>query len=252
MIPERAEVRHRIGGKLLSKVLGIACFLLAAGAARCASAQITVNDVILSFKAGERPLQNVIVSNSSDDVFSVSVTVERYIAPYDPQRGFEPSTDLLASPKQFSIEGKGQRTVRLLLKKQPPEQEAVYRVSFTPKAGSLDQEPKDLVGNRKAMLRIITGMGVLVFVDPQAPHPDLKWRREGDKLIFHNDGNVHVRVTDGRACNSDGTDCEDLPSKRVYGGMTFEVPVSNKKVVTYTKRDGASGPFEKIEIAPAS
>lgn len=237
-------LRNRIWTQLLVFLLCVSLF------ATRADAQISVNDVILHFGVGERPLQNVIVSNSSNEAFAVTVTVERFVNPDDPKSEFEPAEDLLVSPKKFSIDARGQRTIRLLLKKSPVDREIVYRVLFTPKAGGFD-DAVELKGSRRAFLKVVTGMGILVFADPPDPHPDLTWTRVGDKLIFRNAGNVHVRIMDGKSCEPDGKQCIELPTKRVYGGTTYEVTVPRRKIVSYTKRNGSEGAFQKIEIPPA-
>ena len=70
-------------------------------------AQISVNDVIIQFKAGQRPVQNVIVKNSSDDVFYVTASSEEIQEPGEEKSALLPTEDLLVSPKRFSIDGKG-------------------------------------------------------------------------------------------------------------------------------------------------
>ena len=57
---------------------------------------------------------------------------------------------------------------------------------------------------------------MLIFVNPLNPVADLKRERQVQSLKFLNSGNQHVRLSDGKACKSEGVECEDLPSKRIY------------------------------------
>jgi P pilus assembly chaperone PapD len=213
-------------------------------------AQITVNSAIFHLKFGERPVQNVFVGNSSSEPGFVVVTVEEIT---DPEMGgthFVPTQDLLVSPKSFSVEPNGTRTVRILRKSLPAEHEKVYRVSFSPQDKGFGEEIETSTEGRKAVLRVLTGMGILVFADPANPVVNLAWQRQDDKVIFSNSGNLHAQLVDGKSCDKENKNCEKLPGKRVYGGTHFEVKVPGDRRVSYLKRSGASGEMERITIEP--
>jgi P pilus assembly chaperone PapD len=217
-----------------------------------ASAQISVNDVIVQFKAGDRPVQNVVVKNSSPDVFYVTASCDELSEPSEEKSSLVPTEDIIVSPKRFSIEGNSERVVRLLHRKPTENLERVYRIAFVPQDKNFgDTVEKDESG-RKTVLKVLTGMGLLVFADPVNPKPELKWERKGNTLKFYNTGNQHVRVFDGKACKSEGVDCVELVSRRVYGGKEFVQTVDPTNTVYYTRRDGASGDFKSIVIPPNS
>lgn len=216
-----------------------------------AQAQISVNDVIVQFKAGERPVQNIIVKNSSPEVFYVTATSEEIQDPGEEKSPLLPSEDLIVSPKRFSVDGKNERVVRLLSRNQSENKERVYRVTFTPQDQDFGQVTESNMQERRTQLKILTGMGILVFIDPIVPNPDLKWVRKDDSIVFENVGNQHVRLMQGRACDSENVGCTDLPTRRVYGGRQFEVKVPVGKTVFYTRRDGPSGDFKSLIIPPS-
>ena len=72
-------------------------------------AQISVNDVIVQFKAGQRPVQNIIVKNSSKEVFYVTATSEEIQDPGEEKSALLPTEDLIVSPRRFSIDGNSER-----------------------------------------------------------------------------------------------------------------------------------------------
>jgi P pilus assembly chaperone PapD len=216
-----------------------------------AEAQISVNDVLLEFKANERPVQNVLVKNSAPEVFYVTGSCEEIEDPSIEKSKLLPTEDILISPKQFSIDAKSDRSVRLLHRKAPDDKEHVYRVAFVPQERPFQEGLTSNVEGRVTSLKVITGMGLLVFVNPREPIVDFKWERKADKIKFTNAGNLHTRLSDGKACISENVDCEELTSKRVYGGKDFELTVNPKLTVYFTRRDGNSGDFKSLVIPPA-
>jgi P pilus assembly chaperone PapD len=212
------------------------------------SAQVTVNNVLVAFPAAQRPIQNVTVGNSSENPVYVIASVERVLDPGEGGNKSEPSEDILVSPKTFSVEKNGQRAVRFLIRKQPQGAETVYRVIFTPQDRGFGEEAKQTIGGRTTSIRILTGMGVLVFVEPPNPVGDLAWERLPDRIVFKNSGNVHVELGEGKACS--GESCSPVERKRVYAGGTFELAVDGSKTVTYLVRTGAAGSFESLVLAP--
>lgn len=239
---------------LCAKILAITtCAILFASTTQ---AQITVDGVIVHLAANQRPVHNVTVGNSSEHAAYAVVQVEEFVDPANPTKTV-PSSDLLASPKAFSVEANGSRTVRLLLKTPPQEKERVFRVSFVPQDHGFGQEIEKNVGGHSTVIRVLTGMGILVFCDPANPHSDLSWERGENKLTFTNKGNVNVYLSEGQAClkpaegNKPGENCQKLDSKRIYGGSNFEVKVPSNLTVTYLRQAATAGEFERLTIPPA-
>ncbi len=213
--------------------------------------QVTVDYAILHFKFGQRPVQNVVVGNSSDRVIYVTATVEEVLDPEAGGNKSQPTDTLLASPKTFSVEANGQRTVRLLLRQIPADKEKVYRVIFSPQDRGFGQEVRQDIGGRVAVIRVLSGMGVLLFADPVNPHTALSWVRTADSIVFKNDGNVHVQLAEGKSCAPDNNgDCTTLDAKRIYGGSSYEIKVPENRRVTYLRRDGVSGEYQALTIEP--
>jgi len=232
------------------KLISLFITLLSSLLVQQVEAQISVNDVIVHFKAAERPLQNIIVKNSAKEVFYVTATVEELSEPSEDKSPLLVTEDLIVSPKKFSIDANSERVVRLLSRKTHDNKERVYRVSFVPQEKEFGEPLEGASGDRKTMIRVITGMGVLVFIDPINPKPELKWVRTPDSVIFTNSGNQHTRLSEGKACDSEDVGCTDLPSRRVYGGKDYTVSVPANKTIYYTRRDGPSGDFKSIVVAP--
>ena len=218
-------------------------------------AQISVNDVVIHMARGQRPIKNIVVRNSAEDVFYVTASASRLDSSEVTGLKEVPAENLLISPKTFSVPGKGERTVRVVLKAMPKDKEEVYQISFSPSDKGFDESArvqKNLAG-RQISIRVLTGMGVLLFVDPVDPKPRLLWERHEGRVTFTNPGNQHVRLMFGKACRGSSTSdekCESLPAKRVHPGQIFEINVHPESVIKYVRRDGASGEYQPVTINP--
>jgi P pilus assembly chaperone PapD len=191
-------------------------------------------------------VHNVIVGNSSKNPAYVKVET---VAVQEPEKSEKvvPTSELLASPKTFSIEPNGQRTVRLLLKSPPTDKERVFRVSFIPQDRGFGEEVVQNQDGVKTVIKVLTGMGILIFADPLKPVENLSWERVGNKIIFTNTGNVNMYLGDGQSCSQAGV-CSKLPSKRLYATNQFEVISPLENTVSIMSKAGGSGGYRKISI----
>jgi len=219
-------------------------------------AQISVNDAILHIKAGKRPITNVVVHNNSDAVVYVVSQAQIVLNPgAEGEEQREMADNLLLSPKKFSLGPQGERTVRILLKKMPIEREEVYRVAFVPQDRRFDKEAEDTQGSyvgSAAQLRIMTGMGVLLFVDPLKPKVDVSWRREGKEVIFKNDGNMHASLITPAACvKGEGAreeTCTSLRGGRLYSGREIRLEVPENAVLKLGIRNGSTEEIRSLTV----
>ena len=227
------------------------------------SAQISVTDVIMAFKPENRPVHNVTVGNSSDEMLHVLVEPVEVINSGTPEEQRISTQSLIVAPKRFSIKGKGQRSVRILLHKRPQDTEAVYRVSFVPQSVPPSEEQMQTLtkSGRTISLKVLTGVGMLIFAEPANRRPSLKWERIGDSIKFTNDGNINVRIRNPLACDPDTLPSEasvtsstagctvitDIPG-RMYTGATASIKAPADKAIVITK--DFNDTIERLVIPP--
>ena len=216
---------------------------------RIAECQVSVNRVIIDFKAGDPPVTNLLVRNSSANAMYVEVQPVEVQNAGEAEEKQVPTERFIISPKRFSLPPNGDRTVRLLIKSSPSDIEQVFRASFVPLEEESDFEAPKSAGKTAAMIRILTGVGILVFVSPAASHPDLGWERIGEKLRLTNTGNVNVLVDQLKACHGTNVDCVEFQPKRLYPGNVYEVSAAETKTFTFRKKIGDSF---STEVVPAS
>jgi P pilus assembly chaperone PapD len=193
-------------------------------------------------------MQNVVVTNGGSDALGIEVQPEAVARPGFADERREATGALIVSPKRFSIDAGGQRTVRLLLREPPKDQEAVYRIKLLPQPKDFGAQGGAGQGEKRTMLRVITTVGLLVFAEPPLSRDAFSWKWEGGALVFRNEGNANVYLENGTACRAPEQGCEELPANRLYPGNSWTVHVPRGKLVVYTKRTPRG--FENISIPP--
>lgn len=189
-------------------------------------AQVSVDKIIFRFEYGKSPVQNVLVKNNGTEAVHITALSEIVERAGFPDEHRVEAKNLILSPKRFSIQPNGERVVRLLIKdpKASKDREQVYRVRFLPQAQGFDEELAVERSGRKAMVKVLFSVGILVFDEPAEIKPVVNWTREGSKIIFTNTGNANMYLNSGKAClDKDEDKCIELPSKRLYPDNTFEV-----------------------------
>lgn len=214
-----------------------------------AQAQVSVDRAIIYFHAGDRPIENIVVRNSGEETLSITANPDLMVNPGSPTERREASEELLVSPKRFALEPGGQRTVRLLLKKPYSDLEQVYRVTFVPESRGFGKEEESIAAGKKTMLKVLTGMGILILVEPKVPESKLEWSRKQGKFAISNTGNINIFLSDGKACQNEGENCQSLPVSRLYPGNTIEASVPDDRTIRYRKE--VRQQFEEVVIPPS-
>ena len=211
-------------------------------------AQISVDRVILNFRKGAPAYRNVVVSNSGKEPLYVSIVADKMVRPGFADERREPTDEVVVSPRRFSVDAEGQRTIRILLKSPLDNTEHVYRLKLLPQATEFDPDELSKKGGKETMLKVLFSVGLLLFADPVEPRADLKWERSDSAINFSNQGNVNVLMEEIQHCKQPDTDCEKAPSQRLYPGNTWELKVPASQLVTFRRQVGDE--YQDVRIAP--
>lgn len=202
-----------------------------------ASAQlhIAVDTVQRYFMEGGKRFQTLKVRNNHPtDTFEVGSNLVLYTNIRDRDRKeaeFEPvQGHFMLAPKKFVLKPGQVRSVRLVRTKEHEEEERVYRLSFSPREMEQDKN----LNNENAMgvkpsTRVVTAAGMLVLVSPKSPNLNIEYTRDEEGIVFTNTGNIAAdfRLTKEYCYTSDeGSDCMQLPGKRIYPNNTWRFDVS--------------------------
>lgn len=197
-------------------------------------ADMYVDRSIVIFEPGTQSRQDIKVSNSGEDIMYIQVEVfqvnhpgeieEERIKISDPKQ-----IKLIATPNKLIIPAGGQKLVRILNLDKKQDIERIYRINITPIVAPLEEDI--------SQLRIIVAYQVLAIIQPIERSSDLKFTRTNSKIIFRNEGTTNVLLSDGNQCNPrNPEDCEDLTSRRLYAGNTWELDLPFNAPVAYSVR----------------
>jgi P pilus assembly chaperone PapD len=209
----------------LAGIAALVCSLcLDASSAR---ADLALSKVVVDFASARPTRDDIEISNSGNDILYVGVEPSEIVNPGRPdeRRVADPNPrqlGLLVSPNRLVL-GPGERkVVRLSLLDRPNDRDRIYRVTVKPVIG-------EIVATQSA-LKVVVGYDVLVIARPQNARPLLKVARNGSTVEFRNVGNTNALLFNGQQCNEQGTDCAELPSKRIYAGNAwqFELPTTGQ------------------------
>lgn len=191
------------------------------------NAGIMLDRSIIEFRANELPRKDVTVINQGDDIAYVSVEVLEVLNPGTQQEQRLPVVDVdreditfIATPSKLAIPPGGRKQVRLVNLLPDSNQERVYRINFTPVLAPLVEETGGMG------IRIVVAYQVLALVQPQSPVEKLVVKRQGKHIVFDNQGNTYVRITNIEQCNQNKEACDDsIAGKRLYPGNTLSIEV---------------------------
>jgi P pilus assembly chaperone PapD len=190
-----------------------------------------VNRSIIVFKPGQAPREDVsILNQNNEENLYVSVEIIQVKNPGSEEEERVKVTDpgqskLIVTPNRLIVPPSGRKTMRLV-NLQPGEEERIYRVTVKPVLPPLENP-------ESSMVRIVVAYQLLVIVQPVEPLENLSVVRQDRELIFENTGNTNVLISEGAQCDNSGGNCVDLPTKRIYAGIRYTVPLSYDTPVSY-------------------
>jgi P pilus assembly chaperone PapD len=197
--------------------------------------QISVNTVVMTMSPDKPPVRNIVVTNNGDEVLGVTVRTRKVVNPGTGDERQEETSEVLVAPQRFSLPGKGERVVRLLVRTKAEDNENTYRLSFVPETREDENTESQPTSSPKTALKILTGVGVLVFVEPPTIFSKLLWKRLGDKVSLQNKGNVNILVDEISICYEENR-CREASGKRLYPGQEYTLQVSPTERLSIRKR----------------
>lgn len=225
-------------------------------AANC-FAQVSPQSFFYTFDSKSRPVANIEVYNHyTDRTVKVDVTSAKVTAPGEKDEKLDFKNGLIVSPRSFTLSAKPKgedasqkkqgyvRTIRLLLKKKPQNNEEVYRVTFSPSSFTGNEEFKKNSGDKKGIkLEVLIGSGMLIFAQPPNVQRKFSWSKKGSEYTFKNSGNVNLMLT---FCQMSEKCSESQKGGRLHAGK--EIKYISKASKFKVLKETSAGNFETVVI----
>lgn len=166
-------------------------------------ADFKISPVRLFFKAGQRT--NVIkVKNNSDETITLQASVYSWRQDEEAKDLYSSTEDIIAFPKIFNIEGRGERIIRVGTRVPPGKEEKTYRIY-------LEEIPRPMKKPvEQTTVRTMMRFGIPLFIAPVETMAagiieEIKLTEGELSFSVKNSGNVHFVI---RAAKVEGTDAQ--------------------------------------------
>ncbi len=214
------------------KILALGVFLILFSVP--ARAEFMLSNAIVEFN-GQNPQQDIELISRSEQNEYVETELYEIINPgrEDEQRrriANPAEGGLLVTPDKTILTGKSRKILRLILLRDPGDQERIYRLVIKPVIKGVESETQ--LG-----LKVLVGYEALVIVRPKSPETKISLTRKDNILSVANSGNTNVLLQSGQQC-LDGKDCKTMPALRVYAGNSEDITLPHAAPGSYFVWDG--------------
>ena len=219
-----------------SAVAGLFFALMAAALPlRPAAAGIVLSEVIVDLDASVPPRDDIEILNDGTERLYVVAEPAAIKAPGTPEEARLEVRDpgelgLLVSPNRLVLEPGQRKLVRIAALKPAINRDLIYRVTFKPVVGAIEADASGL--------KVLVGYDVLVIVRPPHPTASITATRSNGMIVLKNAGNTNAEMFSGRQCDASGRSCVELPSRRLYAGAVWQVPLTRDTPVEYLVKVG--------------
>jgi P pilus assembly chaperone PapD len=210
-----------------------------------------VDRVLVDFRSDARPVQNILVTNTSPRSIALTAQVREVESPGRSEEQLKETRAVLVSPMNLSLEPGASRQVRIVGVEEPEDTEQVFKLALTPLRGASPVSDQAFVDGVPAEVRGAPAFEVLILRAPEEAVASLVWKRAGSEVVLSNEGTRSIALTELRVCRGAGTaGCVDSPSRRLYPGTSWSTAVPEGGRLEVLKRVGND--FETVVIEGAA
>ncbi|MDO6414996.1 hypothetical protein Q4F19_11445 [Sphingomonas sp. BIUV-7] len=227
--------------KMLKALAAAAMLLIAAAPAR---AGLTLSQAVIDIQPTHQMAQDIEVWNDSKEVSYVVAQPAEIVAPGQPDEKRVAVEDpavggLLVTPQRLILQPQERKLIRIAAVGAREAKDRIWRVIVKPVAGP--------VSAPVTAIKVLIGYDVLVILRPETLQSGLKGQRQGNALTLTNGGNTNVEVYEGKVCSPAApTDCQPLPSRRLYAGEQWQQALPREGDVQYRVAIGTQSEVAKF------
>lgn len=194
--------------------VGLAVALTAVAPA--AMAQVVVEDVVLNFPSNA-PLIKTFPIGNADPTKKLFIEAEVLKYNYENEK-LEETAEVLVIPERLMLDPRKSQNIRVLIKKRPENEEAVYRVRFNPINKTINNGKVTTISGQ---LDVFTGLGIILTAQPKELNESYTadWNETG--LNITNTGNTNLIFRQAEQC-IENMDCQ-VDGIRLWPGKSWQL-----------------------------
>lgn len=192
------------------------------------AADIIIDKSVIDLTAAESRRADFHIANRGDKPREIVIEAFRVLKPgtaEETRQQFDNPREMgmLVTPGRFLLEPDGRRRVRLSFLQNPANEDLIYRLLVKPLPDEDTTTPK------KSLIKVVFNYDLLVSYRPANPDSSYAVERTPDGIAFTNTGNSNFLLYSGQQCITKDTDCQALPSKRVYAGTQYRFDLDSSR-----------------------
>lgn len=212
---------------------------------------IKVDRVVVEFQPDQRPVQNILVANTSAVSLSLAAKILEVEQPGQELERIVDTRSIIVSPLNFSLEPGSSRQVRLVALGDAEDIEKVFRLTLVAAARQSGSEESAVAAGVGGASTGNSSFEVLVLRASESAKADLVSKRTGSDLVLTNEGSRSIALTEVRVCQGAGVgSCVEYPARRMYPGAAWSVRVPVGGRLEVLKRVGKD--FETVVFEGAA
>ena len=185
-----------------------------------------VDRVVVEFQPDQRPVQNILVANTSVVSLSLAAKIREVEQPGQEGERVVDTSSILVSPLNFTLEPGASRQVRLVALGDAEDVERVFRLTLVASVRKSSSEESAVSFGTGGDSAGGSSFEVLVLQASEASRADLVSKRMGSDLVLKNEGSRSIALTEVRVCQgAGGGSCVEYPARRMHPGAVWSVKV---------------------------
>lgn len=195
-----------------------------------AYADLVLDQVIVDLESDQPARGDIQISNAGSERMYVLVEPFEILNPGSENEERVPLdkpsvSKVFVSPQRVILDPDQRSLVRIVATGERPNTDRIFRVRIRPVVGQLESE--------NDALKVLVGYDALVLLRAAKETGQVSWTRTEKGLTLLNGSNSAREFFDGTQCDEDGSECVELPAKRLYPGQEFYVALPYSTPATF-------------------
>ena len=202
---------------------------------------LIVTPLVVNITPGKNAFADIhLLNENKEHKVYVRISTQRLLNPGAAKPKWQTLRDnpfafgLSTSRSNIVMSPDSRQIIRVTSLKKAGQQDRIYRITIVPLFGDIEA-PRARAHEVVHQINLHVGYRVWVFVRPLVTKRLVTMKQTDQHLVVKNEGNSNVLLYGGVQCDKAGKQCQDLPSKRLFSGETWQetLPYDTKPQYVY-------------------